>query len=188
MENKPIGSKEIIEDMHSEVPEEIENFGSVGLNQIIIRELRPSPLPLTQEMINNGAKVLINLVHDGHAKATDVASRLEFIIKVAKQAIDGLNDAVCDELEKNGGKDTVNGLPMEKIESGVKYDYSMCGSSEYHRLKSKRDSLDFLIKEKEKFLKTLTKSTGVVNEDGVVEELYPPQRSSTTTYKVKFAK
>ena len=75
---------------------------------------------------------------------------------------------------------------LEEAESGVKYDYSMCGDSRLNDMYKTLEALKADIKEREEMLKKLP-STGMADPD-TGEVLFPPARSSKTTIKTTFKK
>lgn len=76
---------------------------------------------------------------------------------------------------------------MERCETGVKYDFSECGDTEYLDMVEWRKALDEKIKEREKWLKTIPEKTTLLHtETGEVMDVRPPHKTSTTWLKVTF--
>lgn len=112
-------------------------------------------------------------------------SRMEAAIKLYKENTD-VRDITLRELSKYGKSHQFGDCRMEEAESGVKYDYSMCGDSKLADMYATLEALKADIKERETMLKHVP-SSGVVDPDtGVV--LFPPARSSKTVIKTTFKK
>lgn len=63
-------------------------------------------------------------------------------------------------------------------ESGVKYDFSACDDAEWETINAKMELYSNMLKEREKFLKTITKPMTIVDQEtGDILELKPPIRS-----------
>lgn len=94
----------------------------------------------------------------------------------------------CDQYGK-GEYPTFNGATIQVKEAAVKYDFSECGDAEYNSIMNQIEELKEKAKEREKFLKTITKPTTIVDEEtGEIVTLLPPSRQSTTTFAVTFKK
>ena len=91
-----------------------------------------------------------------------------------------------EELAKYGKSHQFGDCRLEEAESGVKYDYSMCGDSRLNDMYKTLEALKVDIKEREEMLKKLPR-TGMADPD-TGEVLFPPARSSKTTVKTTFKK
>jgi hypothetical protein len=112
-------------------------------------------------------------------------SRMEKAIALYKDNVD-VRDITLRELSKYGKKQTFGDCVLEECESGVKYDYSMCGDSKLADMYATLEALKADIKERETMLKHIP-SSGVADPDtGVV--MFPPARSSKTVIKTTFKK
>lgn len=88
--------------------------------------------------------------------------------------------------ELHGKTFTLHNSKFEIKEAGTTYDYSGCGDPEYNEMIKERADLDFRIKEREAFLKTMP-SCGLIvtnKETGETVTVYPPIKKSTTTVAV----
>ena len=112
-------------------------------------------------------------------------SRMEAAIKLFKENTD-VRDITLRELAKYGKSHQFGDCRLEEAESGVKYDYSMCGDSRLNDMYKTLEALKADIKEREEMLKKLP-STGMADPD-TGEVLFPPARSSKTTIKTTFKK
>jgi hypothetical protein len=83
-----------------------------------------------------------------------------------------------------------SGAKIECIESGVKYDYSVCEDTEMNNLNELMITIKEKIEERQKFLKTVPASglSIVDKESGEMVTIYPPSKTSTSSFKVTLAK
>ena len=112
-------------------------------------------------------------------------SRMEAAIKLFKENAD-VRDITLRELSKYGKSHQFGDCRLEEAESGVKYDYSMCGDSRLNDMYKTLEALKADIKEREELLKKLPRSGMADPETG--EMIYPPARSSKTIIKTTFKK
>lgn len=81
------------------------------------------------------------------------------------------------------------GAKLTITESGVKYDYSVCGDSRWNELTKKKAEIDAEIKEREIFLRGIKGSETIIDEEtGVVEKISAPVRTASSCVKVTYAK
>lgn len=99
-------------------------------------------------------------------------------------------DYVRDEISKNGKDYETNSAKLELAEAGIKYDYSQCNDEIHKKLSEQIESFKGLLKDRETFLKTVPESgLSVFNEQtGELTTIYPPSKSSTSTYKITLKK
>jgi uncharacterized protein YbcI len=144
---------------------------------------------LTKTQIKISADLYVkDLLETGDViKVAEYISSMEYFLKEFKASKDYI-DAVRTEIEKHKTINTNNGSKLELTESGVKYDYSKCDDPILADLMTKKDELDKSIEERQKFLKSLSyEGMELVLGDEVVK-LFPPSKSSTSTYKVTLKK
>jgi hypothetical protein len=100
--------------------------------------------------------------------------------------------AVRDELAKyEKGKYTSNrGVRFELAETGTSYDFSGCNDSELFMLEQQEMAAKNAVKERKEFLKTVKPEglTIVSPLSGDVETIYPPVKTSKSSYKITLAK
>lgn len=131
-----------------------------------------------QELLNKG-----NIL-----EAAEMISVMETFIKEVRASKE-FTEYVRDEVAKNG-KDITNpsGAKIELAETGVKYDFSKCGDYELDQLQNHLESIEEQISKRKEFLKSLPLSgIEVVNEDEVYK-IFPPSKSSTSSYKITLCK
>ena len=146
---------------------------------------------ITKSQITSSAKSSVdNILENGNLlESAEAIAAMEQFIKAIK-AHDLYKQSVIDELAKYG-KSYVNsnGTKIEPMEAAIKYDFSACGDIILKGLEEKLEILETLIKERQTFLKSVPLSgLDLVTEEGEVIRLYPPSKSSTSTYKITLAK
>lgn len=145
------------------------------------------PTHLTKAASEGSAEMIAALVRDGDANPLDVSTKLQWMISVLENARKLIQDDCVREIEKHNGKASINGAEVIKKETGTKYDYSGCGDLEWDRHDSAMKGEAELKKEREAFLKTLTKPLTIADEvTGEIITLNPPIKSSTTNIQVTF--
>lgn len=139
------------------------------------------------------ADQLIGMVENGEISPLEMAVKVRAVQDTFKQVADSkvLKDAVYSESLKygKGEKMAYGGAQVNVREGGVKYDFTVCGDPEWEELNSQMEDLKAKMKEREDWLKGNTKPVTILDEEtGVVSTIYPPARSSTTTYAITFPK
>ena len=131
-----------------------------------------------QELLNNG-----NIL-----EAAEMISVMETFIKEVRASKE-FTEYVRDEVSKNG-KDITNpsGAKIELAETGVKYDYSQCGDYQLQMYEQQLESLENSIDMRKQFLKTLPPSGIEIVDGDEVNRIYPPSKSSTSSYKITLSK
>jgi len=148
-----------------------------------------APMLLTKANISSFAEKFIESVTGGHEdplKTAAIINGLETALKAIKE---GIRPIVLDNL-KEGGKGSFQGVKIETMEAGGKYDYTTCGDLVYNELKGESEKLDAKVKEREAFLKAAPKTgIDIVSSDGELYTIYPPAKpATTTTYKITIPK
>lgn len=121
-------------------------------------------------------------------EAVEALSIMEKFIEEVRGSKEFL-ESVRDEVAKNG-KEIVNntGAKIELAETGVKYDFSKCCDPLLPQLQAKFETAKKMLDERKNYLKNLPYSgVDVLIEDEIVK-LYPPSKSSTSSYKITLAK
>ena len=156
---------------------------------------------LTKKGVAKAAANIYTAVMEGTMSAVDIAVMLKFVDETGKSLKElsddnGNNtfvDLVRDEIEKNAddGKvfNTKHGVKFELYEAATKFDYESCGDPVWNRLSKEAELVKMKMKERESFLKGLKGSmTMNIMDPDTAEfhenvELFPPAKSSTSTYK-----
>lgn len=113
---------------------------------------------------------------------------LEEIIDEVKKDIRFKNYALQELAKYNKNYVSARGVKIEPMESGTKYYYDKCNDPVMTELLTQQQTLTDKVKEREKLLKSIPKSglQQVDRETGEEYLIYPPAKTSTTTYKVTF--
>jgi len=150
---------------------------------------------LKQDELQGKAKMLaiINSVTDavdnGEVKPIEAAITLKTFAKAIEQAEKLITPSVIDEITKYGKKAEMLGCELSLMEGGTKYCYDNCQDNVLDTLNEDKKALDAQIKEREAFLKGLpTDGIDIVTEDGEVIKLFPPSKTSTSTFRFSFSK
>lgn len=173
-------------------------------NQFLIQleETQYNTPDISKKGAAQAAHYLYSQIVDNGESAVKVAEMLKFVEETTKQLKEitdekgknGFVDLVRSEIEHNAsnGKSftTKFGTKFELFEASTKSDFSSCGDPIWNKLNSELQILKNKLKERESFLegiKSATKIGTIIDPDTfeVFEnvELYPPIKSSTSTYK-----
>jgi hypothetical protein len=88
-----------------------------------------------------------------------------------------------------GGYVTPRGAKFELAEVGYKYDWNACQDPILEQLESEVNSLKDRLKQRQEFLKTVPKEgIDIIFDGGEVCRIYPPIKTSTSSYKVTLPK
>ena len=122
-------------------------------------------------------------------EAAEALSVMENFIKELR-ANKQFSDYVRDEIAKNGKQIETQSAKLELAETGVKYNFDNCGDAIYQQLEQQLQSVEADLKDRKEFLKTVPLSgLSIINEQtGEVSTIYPPSKSSTSTYKITLKK
>jgi hypothetical protein len=118
---------------------------------------------------------------------------VKFITKVDEALADDpeYKDLVRTEIAKYGKETfiTARGVKFESAETGTKYDYSKTGDVQIVLLEEAAKEAALKLKKRQEFLKTIpVEGVDLVTEDGEVIHVYPPSKSSTSSFKVTLPK
>lgn len=83
-----------------------------------------------------------------------------------------------------------SGAKIEVCESGTRYVFTNCADSVWDDFKKEKDEIDEQLKARETFLKTVPLSGLLVTNEqtGETTKIFPPAKSSTSSYKITLAK
>jgi len=145
---------------------------------------------LTKTQIKVIAQSSVNeLMSNGRIlEAAEALTVMENFIKEVRSSKD-FTEYVREEVGKNG-KDITNpsGAKIELAETGTKYDYSGCNDSALIEVESKLVEIETLISDRKAWLKTIpAEGMEVVIGDEIVR-VYPPTKTSTSSYKITLSK
>ena len=122
-------------------------------------------------------------------EAAEALSVMENFIKELRSNKQ-FSDYVRDEIAKNGKQIETQSAKLELAETGVKYNFDNCSDALYQQLEQQLQSVEADLKDRKEFLKTVPASgLSIINEQtGEVSTIYPPSKSSTSTYKITLKK
>lgn len=136
-------------------------------------------------------------VLEGKTSAINMVEMFKFVEEVGKK-VKGMADPsgkykfselVRDEIKRNSEDQksckSKYGTKFELAETSTSYDFTACKDPEWNSMDKTMKALKEKIKERETFLKTIgNKGLSFVNEEtGEVSKLFPPIKTSTSSYK-----
>lgn len=141
---------------------------------------------VTRQYIGETVAIIIKAVDDGDVNPLEARIRLKAIEEVVSTASSSIAKYVRDEAEKHGTKSfDYMGAKVELAETGVNYNYDVCGDPEWDELQTSLKQLKADIKAREEFLKSLKKPITVANEEtGEIITINPPVKTSTSGVKI----
>lgn len=152
---------------------------------------------VSENGVEKVANKLFNDVLEGNTPALSMIEMFNFIDKVGSKVkgMADLNgkyqfvDLVRDEIKRNSedGRSCKSkyGTKFELAETGTQYNFKVCGDEEWNQLNKQLEELKDRIKKRETFLKTISESglSTLDEETGEVKKIYPPIKTSTSSYK-----
>ena len=145
---------------------------------------------LTKNQIKIIAQNSINELMDSGRilEAAEALSIMEKFIEEVRSS-KAFTDYVREEVAKNGKEITnSSGAKIELSEAGTKYDFSQCNDPLFAQLTAKFEGAKAMLDERKAYLKSIPSAgVEVLIEDEIVK-LYPPSKTSSSTYKITLAK
>jgi len=141
--------------------------------------------------IDNLAKSIVKPITDGNIDVLKSIATIRAVQEALDKVAETIKPLVVDELHKYSTKEKIvsRGTEFTLKEVGVKYDYSNCGDSLLLDLMKQVDELNIKIKERQAFLKSIKEVEFIVDtRTGELCEIRPPQKTSSTSYVITFAK
>lgn len=122
-------------------------------------------------------------------QALELIAKMEYLIKQIKGSNEFI-DLLRTEVEKYGrGLTTPTGVKIELAEVGTKYDFSQCNDDILCELEYQLTFYETKVKERKDFLKTIAKEgIDIISEGGEVKRIFPPSKSSTSSFKTTISK
>lgn len=142
---------------------------------------KSSLLNLSKSEMRNVIDVIISRVNDGEADPLHTFLMAKKGAELFKQLVDATKPIAEDhtKLSKNETY-TTYGCDVREQVVGAKYDFTNCDDSQWNDLQNEIDSLIEQRKEREKFLKTITKP--IFDEDGI--QINPPIKTGALSLVV----
>jgi hypothetical protein len=155
-------------------------------------QLFDKQVPVSKSGVAKIASALKENILNGEINVFEFISKVEIL----KNALEELRkdrdvvEAVLSEVEKYGREGEWREVKIKQIEAGTKYDFSMTGDPVILQLLKKQEELKEKMKEREKFLKNIPYEgiTELDEETGEYSKIYPPVKSSTTTFSITLPK
>ena len=146
---------------------------------------------LKKSEINSLAKTAVEAVLE-NGNVLDVAeslSAMEDFIKSVR-ADKRFTDYVREETAKYGKLFTSpSGAKIELAEVGSKYDFSLCNDPELQEYENHLIFYEKQVKDRKEFLKVLPSAgIDIITKDGEPIKIYPPSKTSTSSYKISLTK
>lgn len=132
------------------------------------------------------ASTLLSKLESGYVNPLSILTTVKTYEKVFEKIKKELINYSLDEAGKYGEKEfELNGVKFTKMEAGTSYDYSNCGHEYYNSICEDIEKLTKEKKEIEKLLLAIKETTTIVMPfTGLICDVYPPVKKSTTTLKV----
>lgn len=158
-----------------------------------MNELSINQFPTNKNEQSIMAARFAQAIADGEVSPLDAVAKMKSLQEVITLFLkdEAVSNAVITEVEKYGRGETpsANGATFQVKETGVKYDFSVCGDIVWNSLKEQADKINEALKDREKYLKTIKQSkTEIDEESGEIYTILPPVKTSTTSYTVTFKK
>ena len=150
---------------------------------------------ISNELTKTQVKVIadqcvLELTENGNViQAIEIMAKMELLIKEIKSSKD-FSEYALSEISKYGkGLTTSAGTKIELAEVGTKYNFENCNDEILNKLNDQLESIETLIEERKDFLKTLPSSgMDIITTDGEVVKIYPPYKTSTSSFKTTISK
>lgn len=148
---------------------------------------------------NNQTKTDLNIISEAFINdisengnsinAVEIISKMEYLIKQIKSSNEFI-DLIRNEVEKYGkALTTPTGVKIELSEVGTKYDFTQCNDDILCELEYQLSFYEAKVKERKEFLKTIAKEgIDIISEGGEVKRIFPPSKSSTSSFKTTISK
>jgi hypothetical protein len=145
---------------------------------------------LTKSDIRNLSEEFVEKVlsEGSPLKAAEGLSAMENFLKEVKD-----NPQFKDYVREEAGKYpkgfvSASGAKIECCETGTKYGYENCGDIEWEMVNAEMIALKNKISEREKFLKALPLEGIEVRHEDQLIRVFPPFKSSTSSYKITLSR
>jgi hypothetical protein len=132
--------------------------------------------------IKDSVNTVVSAIQDGWADKKEAHA----LATKGKEYFTELEKNLRPLIEAEGiSKDYTNsGVKYAEAMTGVKYDYSVCGDLTWNQLNTKKTAIEAEMKQREAFLKTVTKKTIAGDADtGEGWEVNPPVKSGKLGFK-----
>src|SRR6185312_2325589 len=145
---------------------------------------------LTKSDIKNLSEEFVEkvLAEGNPLKAAEGLSAMESFIKEVKDNSQFKAYVREEAAQYPKGFVSNSGAKIECCETGTKYNYDTCGDPIYGMYSQKLLSAQNSLKEREAFLKTIPSEGLEIRFDDELIRVFPPSKSSTSSYKITLQK
>ena len=150
-----------------------------------------SYLPTTLAQVQSFAAAAKNEILSGSVDLKELLYKKKCIERTLEAIFDDekVNEVIKEEITKYGKDGAGYNDAKFEIASRKSWDYSQTNDAEYAALEKRAKESSELLKQRQKFLQTLTKPVELVNnETGEVETIYPAAHSESEYIKTTFKK
>ena len=145
---------------------------------------------MTKTQITIAADLIVqNVLETGNIlEVVEQIAALEAFIKQIKGS-DEFKSYALEEVAKHGKEfKSPSGAKIAPMESGINFTFDFCGDPELTEMLEQQEQLEIKISDRKAFLKTLPVAGMEILKDDEIIHIYPPFKTSTSTYKVTLAK
>lgn len=148
--------------------------------------LNNSLFAFSKDGIRQVAMDMVNRVQNGEVSGIDALIYVKKAAELFGEAEKNIRPIAESQYHlAKGEKQNLHNVEIVEAETGVKYDYAACQDLEWIELNTKSEAIKEALKERESFLKNVTKSMELVNtETGETYTVYPPIRSGKLGLKL----
>lgn len=157
-----------------------------------ISQLSPV-IPATRLQQQTMTEAFVSQVTNGDINPVEAVIQMKSLLETINAFLkdERVKEAVLNECENYGKGEypSFRGAVLQVKETAVKYDFLACGDPVYTNLLTTEQEVSDSRKEREKYLRSITKPKSEIDEEtGEVYTLLPPPRQSTTSYAITFKK
>lgn len=156
-------------------------------------ELSIKKIPTTKSEQESLASYFVKNVLNGEISAIEAVVQMKSISDTISLFFKNneVRESTIKELERygKGENSSYKGATIQIKETSVKYDFTGCNDPVWDKLNDAKRDIDEKIKNRESYLKLINGSkTEIDEETGEIYTIYPPSRSSSTSYAITFKK
>ena len=150
-------------------------------------------IPVTRTGQKELGDIMKKRLADGETNPIEAVVKAKSLYEVLSLFLkdDDVKRLVVNECSKYGKGETpsFSGAKVQVKETGVKWDYTDCGDLVYNSLVQQMEELKQRMKQRESYLKTITKRKTEIDEaTGEIYTILPPVRTATTSYSITYNK
>lgn len=153
--------------------------------------MRFDNIPSTKQEQRQLAEALTQKVADGDVSPISAYVQMKSLGNVIDSFLKNkeVKDLAIAEIERYGKGETPSfrGATLRTGETGVKYDFTVCGDPVWNDLNGQLEQIKCQMSVREKYLKNIQSPKVEIDEaTGEIYTLYPPARQSTTSVIVTY--